>query len=138
MSVMKTICLASLAVFALSGCVISGGGMEEMVDHTIVTNSVPSGAAGQSPDQLSDQRTVRNAVSAADIKAPALQPIPWANADTGASGIVTAIQEVRAGGTICRQFRTSRQRFDGIALYDGEACTKGEGEWTLTRFSEGG
>lgn len=138
MPVLKTISLVSLAMVALSGCVISGGGMEEMVDRKTVTNSVPPAAPAESPDQLSDQRTVRNAVSAADIHDPVTHPISWANADTGASGVVTAIQEVRAGDMICRQFRTSRQRFDGVALYNGEACTKGEGEWTLTHFTEGG
>lgn len=137
MWVMRTIFLVWLQILALSGCVVSGGGVEEMVDHGIVTSSIVPAPASQSPDQLSDQRTVRNAVSAADIHAPAAQPIAWANADTGASGVVTAIQEVRAGDVICRQFRTSRQRFDGVALYNGEACTKGEGEWTLTHFSEG-
>lgn len=138
MPVMKAISLVSLLIVALSGCVISGGGEEDMVDRTIATGSVTPDATRPSPDQLSDQRTVRNAVSAADIHAPAAQPIAWANADTGASGVVTAIREKRAGDVICRQFRTSRQRFDGVALYDGETCTKGEGEWTLTRFSEGG
>jgi hypothetical protein len=51
--------------------------------------------------------------------------------------VISGIREHRAGNMICRQFRTSRQRFDGVALYNGEACTKGQGEWTLTRFSEG-
>lgn len=143
MHLIKQPSLALLLILPLSGCVISGSGMEEMVDRSIVTHSITrdSGAAGAAPaiepDQTSDQNTVRNAVSAADLAAAA-GSMPWANADTGASGVITAIQEVRAGDVICRQFRTSRQRYDGVALYDGEACTKGRGEWTLTRFNEGG
>ena len=81
--------------------------------------------------------TVRNAVSAADLSAASGEPRSWANADTGATGVITAIAESRAGDTICRTFQTSRQRFDGIALYKGETCTKGGGQWTLTRFAEG-
>ncbi|RYE83468.1 MAG: hypothetical protein EOP19_13790 [Hyphomicrobiales bacterium] len=114
--------------------------MEEMVDRSIVTNSIaPAKPAtpAEAPDQTSDRNMVRNAVSAADLHAAAEQPTAWANTDTGATGVITAIKEVRAGDVICRQFQTSRQRFDGVALYNGEACTKGQGEWTLTRFNEG-
>ena len=89
------------------------------------------------PDQDSDGRTVRNAVSAASLAGTAPATYAWANTDTGASGVITAIRETRAGDVICRSFKTSRQRYDGVALYDGEACTRGRGEWTLTRFSEG-
>lgn len=140
MQLIKATFLLCLSISPLSGCVISGGGMEEMVDRDAVTHSIPpavAAAAVVAPDQASDQNTVRNAVSAANLAAVPDQPMSWANADTGASGIITAITEVRAGDVICRQFRTSRQRFDGVALYDGEACTKGRGEWTLTHFSEG-
>ena len=129
-----------LPIMSLTGCVISGGGMEEMVDRSIVTNSIAPGAASAqavAPEQASDGKTVRNAVSSADLAAAADKPMAWANADTGASGVITAIREVRAGDMICRQFKTSRQRYDGVALYDGEACTKGRGEWTLTHFTEG-
>lgn len=131
-----------LALLALGGCtVISGAGMEDMVDRSTTTNSirpVQTAAATQpDPNQVSDSRTVRNAVSAADIGRIEAEPLAWVNADTGASGTITAIHEVRAGDQICRSFKTSRQSFDGIALYDGEACTSGRGEWTLTRFNEG-
>ena len=129
-----------LPILALSGCVISGGGMDEMVDQSIVTNSIkPSEAStpALAPEQASDGNTVRNAVSSANLAAAPEQPMAWANADTGASGVITAIRETKAGDVICRQFRTSRQRYDGVALYDGEACTKGQGEWTLTHFTEG-
>ncbi|GGD08116.1 RT0821/Lpp0805 family surface protein [Aureimonas glaciei] len=124
-------------IMSLSGCVISGGGMEEMVDRSIVTNSIAPAAPTIAPEQASDGNTVRNAVSSANLAAASEKPMAWANADTGASGVITAIHEVKAGDMICRQFRTSRQRYDGVAVYDGEACTKGRGEWTLTHFSEG-
>ncbi|WP_157944637.1 RT0821/Lpp0805 family surface protein [Mangrovicella endophytica] len=110
--------------------------MDDLVDHSIQTGSISAPADQTPPDQLSDQRTVRNAVSAAALAD--VGSLAWANADTGASGVITAIREVRDGNNICRSFKTSRQRFDGIALYNGEACTKGEGQWTLTRFNEEG
>lgn len=118
-----------------SGCVVLGG--DPGVDEGAVTSGIPPQAPTTPPDQASDQMTVRNAVSAIDLSAAEGEPRSWANADTGATGVITAIAESRAGDTICRTFQTSRQRFDGIALYNGEACTKGGGQWTLTRFAEG-
>lgn len=140
MQLIKVPFLVCLAISPLAGCVVSGGGMEDMVDRSVVTNSIAPAtpaAPAVAPDQASDRNTVRNAVSAADLDAATEQPMAWANTDTGASGVITAIREVRAGDMICRQFQTSRQRFDGVALYKGEACTKGQGEWTLTQFNEG-
>ncbi len=123
---------------SLTGCtVISGKGLEEVaVDKTLHTASIPPIDPAVAAETLSDSRTVRNAVSAADIARVDSEPLAWTNADTGASGTITAISETRAGDAVCRRFKTSRQRFDGVALYAGEACTTGQGVWTLTRFSE--
>ncbi len=130
--------IAVVLVAGLCGCtVISGKGLEEVaVDRTLTTASIPPIDPAVAAETLSDSRTVRNAVSAADIAKADGAPLAWSNADTGASGTITAIRETRAGDAVCRQFKTSRQRFDGVALYAGEACTTGQGEWTLTRFSE--
>lgn len=133
----RALLLASAAVSLSSCTVMNGNALENMVDHTLVTGSI---AAPPAPDreQISDSRTVRNAVSAADLSAIDTQPLGWVNADTGASGTIMSIVEERAGERICRSFKTSRQRFDGVALYAGQACTSGGGEWTLTSFAEGG
>ncbi|MFD2237253.1 RT0821/Lpp0805 family surface protein [Aureimonas populi] len=127
-SLFLTLCIA------VSGCtVISGQGLEDMVDRSLVTGSIAPPISD--PEIDSDGRAVRNAVSAADLSTVEARPLAWANPQTGATGSITAITEERAGGRICRAFTTSRQRFDGIALYAGEACTAGQGEWTLTRFT---
>ncbi|MEF2553094.1 RT0821/Lpp0805 family surface protein [Aurantimonas sp. A2-1-M11] len=139
------ILLAGLASLALGGCVIAGPDSPNMIDDTLITGSIapasPPAPADTSaiPDleRLSDRRTVRSAVSAADIEAAA-GSYPWANPQTGTSGVISALQEVREGSRICRTFQTSRQRFDGVSLYDGEACTTGAGEWALVRFVEKG
>ena len=131
----RPLAILLLASFC-GGCVVAGGGMEDGVDDKAVTSAIAPSTPATTPDQASDQMTVRNAVSAADLSATGSDR-PWANADTGATGVITAINESRAGDTICRTFQTSRQRFDGIALYNGETCTKGGGQWTLTRFAEG-
>lgn len=129
---------AGVLSLGLGGCVVSGPGMAGMVDAELITGSIASPAATPpNPEMVSDERTVRNAVSAADI-AGGESRHAWANPQTGANGVVTAIREVRDGSRICRSFQTSRQRFDGIALYHGEACTVGEGEWALVSFTEAG
>ncbi|MEC5321890.1 RT0821/Lpp0805 family surface protein [Aurantimonas sp. A3-2-R12] len=140
MALFKTLSMIAL-LLGLGGCVVSGPGLGDMVDNSFITGSIapavdaaPTQVAAQ-PDQVSDRRTVRNAVSAADIEGAGGR-YAWANPQTGANGVITALQEVRAGRQICRKFQTSRQRFDGIALYNGEACTVGEGEWALVRFDE--
>ncbi|WP_188052210.1 RT0821/Lpp0805 family surface protein [Aureimonas fodinaquatilis] len=133
--------LFGVAALMLGGCTIAGGGLEDMIDHSTITSSIARPAKVPPPagdaDQLSDGNTVRNAVSAAKLGS-GMEPLPWANAQTGAFGTITAISEVRTGPAICRSFTTSRQRFDGIALYSGQACTAGAGDWVLTQFSEAG
>ncbi len=134
--------LFSLILLApVAGCtVISGAALEEAaVDRSIHTASIaPAADPVKEAETLSDGRTVRNAVSAANVDRTSIEPLAWANAETGASGTITAIAERRAGDEICRTFTASRQRFDGVRLYAGETCTRGQGEWTLTRFNEGG
>ncbi len=132
---------ASCTLMLLGGCtVISGAALEDAakVDHSIHTASVAPAAPAASPETQSDGLTVRNAVSSANLDRSEAEPLAWSNTDTGATGTITAIEEKRAGDQICRSFKTSRQRFDGVAVYNGEACTRGSGEWTLTRFNEGG
>ncbi|KQT88063.1 RT0821/Lpp0805 family surface protein [Aurantimonas sp. Leaf443] len=133
--------LLLVALGLLQGCVVAGPSLEDAVDTGLVTGSIrPVPAAGEAsnPEVESDERTVRNAISAADIARLGEADVPWANSATGTSGVITAIQEVQEGGNLCRNFKTSRQRFDGIALYEGKACTRGDGEWTLVRFQENG
>ena len=128
--------LLSIAAFAACGCtVMNGDALEGALDRSIVTGSI---APPPPREDVSDSRTVRNAVSSADIASLRTAPLAWSNSDTGTSGAITSITEAREGNVVCRTFTTSRQRFDGVALYAGEACTRGEGEWVLTRFSESG
>ena len=128
------ILLAGLLALALGGCVVAG---PNAAPAPVSAADTADNSAIPDLERLSDRRTVRNAVSAADIEAAA-KSYPWANPQTGTNGVISALQEVRNGSRICRTFQTSRQRFDGVALYNGEACTTGAGEWALVRFDENG
>ncbi len=88
---------------ALSGCVsldLFGG---DKVDRSLSTASVPNQQNGSAQ---TDDVTIRNAVTSADLAKLADQPLPWANAATGSAGVVTAIHDnaplLRRGGSLFR------------------------------------
>lgn len=123
------------ATLPLSGCF--GGSMDlfgsDSVDTSISTNTIsPSRNSGGGSDEL----TVQNAVSSADLSKTGTNPLPWANATTGSAGVVTAIQENKTGNVICRDFSTTRHSYEGIAYFSGKTCTAGSGNWQLMSFDK--
>lgn len=127
----------ALALLLLGGCAAGGFSLDKAeTDPTILTGAV--GETSPAPvdvDQLSDENTVRNAVSSADIELMKGAPIPWANAQTGSRGAISSLVEEKVAGRLCRRFTTSRERFDGVSLYMGEACMVAPGAWTMKDFS---
>ncbi|MDG4876546.1 RT0821/Lpp0805 family surface protein [Mesorhizobium sp. WSM4935] len=124
------------AALSLAGCGAGGFSLEKIdVDRSIVTSSTPSSsAAPATADKDSDQTTIGNAVSSADIKELGGQPVPWANAGTGSRGAITELVELKDGGLTCRRFSATRESFDGVALYKGELCLAGAGGWRMQEF----
>jgi surface antigen len=120
------------ATLPISGCF--GGSMDLFgsdVDRSISTNTV---APKNTAEGRSDELTVQNAVSSADLSRTA-SPLPWANASTGSAGVVTAIEEQKSNGVVCRNFSTTRHSYEGIAYFSGKTCTAGSGQWQLMSFS---
>lgn len=104
-------------------------------DRALVTSAIapsaPAPAAAMKDDeQVSDQATIRNAVSSADLAALSGKPLAWANAATGSRGEISDLSE-RPG--TCRAFRATRESFDGVRLFRGETCLSA-GTWRMTRF----
>ncbi|WP_246660211.1 RT0821/Lpp0805 family surface protein [Rhizobium sp. FKL33] len=127
-----------LAPVCLSGCF--GGGMMpglDSADRSLTTGSVPAPTPAQT-EKESDENTVRNAVSSADLSKMGTASIPWANASTGSAGVISSITEETNGGFACRTFTTTRHSYRGISNFAGQACLVGEGEWRLVRFKEAG
>lgn len=87
-----------------------------------------------SSESASDEATIRNAVSSADIAALGGKPLAWANRETGSAGAVEAIEEFSASGRVCRRFNASRESYEGVHLYAGTACLA-DGIWRMTRFT---
>ena len=44
--------------------------------------------------------------------------------------------EVRDKSALCRTFKGSRESFDGVRLFNGEACMDSGGGWWMRKFEE--
>ncbi|NGO50926.1 RT0821/Lpp0805 family surface protein [Allomesorhizobium camelthorni] len=129
--------VALLAIMLpLCACASGGFSLEKAeIDQTILTGDVSQrGAPIADPERLSDEATIRNAVSSADLEGLDGMPLPWANAGTGSRGMITALAEHKDRGPLCRRFTTSRESFDGISLYQGEVCMVAPGAWRMETF----
>jgi hypothetical protein len=130
------LCITCLAM-PLAGCTsMDLFSSSEKVDRSIATGTVP--AKNQSETSLSDETTVRNAVSSADLAKVGASSLPWANTATGSAGVVEAIREDHDQGRTCRAFRTTRHSYEGIAVFAGQTCMTGSGDWMLTAFDKQG
>lgn len=127
--------LPLIAAAMLSGCMGTSFDLFDgspKVDRSIATNTI---ARGNKPiDARSDEATIQNAVTSADLGKLGKGPLPWANATTGSAGIVTAIREQKSDGLICRRFATTRHSYEGIAKFEGRTCVAGSGDWQLLSF----
>lgn len=118
----------------LGACMGSGFGlMDSGVDSNVTTQST---GAKKNSDTASDEATIRNAVSSADLGKLKGEPLPWANTDTGSAGVVSAISQTQAGELTCRDFTTTSHSFNGIAKYRGTTCLTPSGEWKLLNFEK--
>ncbi len=131
---LKAMLLAGL--LALGGCGAGGFSLAKAdVDRSVVTSAVSPAAAPGDANLAADQATIRNAVSSADVETLAGKELAWANPETGSRGAIVKLAEDKAGGRLCRRFTTTRESFDGVALFVGEACMAGYGAWRLESFS---
>jgi len=124
-----------MVAMLLAGCGAGGFSLQKAeVDRSLVTSSTPASATPIDSDRASDQTTIRNAVSSADIQELGGQAVPWANSGTGSRGSITELAEFKDRGQLCRRFTASRESFDGVALFKGEACLASAGVWLMQDF----
>ncbi len=111
-SLMQVLTLMAAAAI-LPGC--ASGGLDMLgvgTDKSIKTGTVAADSTGeQSADSevWSDEMTIRNAVSSANLTELGDEPLSWANADTGSQGAITQIREIERKGLRCRTFQASRR-----------------------------
>ncbi|MDX3925547.1 MAG: RT0821/Lpp0805 family surface protein [Shinella sp.] len=127
---------AAVSAMLLSGCM--GGGLDFASDMT-VDKAVKTGSVPGARDRLSDEITVKNAVSSTDLSRNAGTPVPWANTASGSAGVINQIAESHdPEGRTCRDFVTTRHSYQGIANFSGRTCLTRDGEWLLTAFDRQG
>ncbi|WP_424550298.1 RT0821/Lpp0805 family surface protein [Shinella sp.] len=134
-------CCLGIAAAMICGAVLSGcmSGLDMFsdsnVDKTVRTNTVTNG----NTERLTDEITVRNAVSSADILRTGGSPIPWANSASGSAGVISSIAENHDNnGRTCRDFVTTKHSYQGIANFSGRTCLGNSGEWLLLAFDRQG
>jgi hypothetical protein len=146
----RTGTLATALALALSGCMSAGVSdtlrVEAPALDRMTTGSIPA-AASQSPSQVAairfdahtDEATVASAVAQAlqtdsASQSPTGGLYPWANPITGSTGVISEFRDDDTG-VPCRAFTTTIHRYDGIALFEGRACTIDGGQWQMTSLA---
>ena len=129
--------LSLTAALPLAACGTHGFSIEDAVaDRSLVTGAISPQQPGPASDPaaLSDELTIRNAVSSAAVDEVGEAGIGWANAGTGSRGTIREIHERRDDGFLCRSFTASRESFDGVHLYRGETCLGAAKLWVMKAF----
>ena len=108
---------------------------QSKVDRTVLTGDIDAPEGGESEaGRISDEATVRNAVSSADVELLSGEALRWANPQTGARGSITGLIESTRDGRLCRGFVTTHENWDGVRLFRGEACMLSAGIWRMQEF----
>lgn len=120
----------------ISGCTATGPDLAGVAaDRSLTTSSVHTQPqVPEDRDHLSDEMTVRNAVSSADPSEFSDGALAWSNSDTGSRGVVSAVQETKENDHPCRAFSTTLESYAGVSLYRGEICLGENGLWTVRDF----
>lgn len=130
------LCVA--AGLLLAGCGTKGFSLESAaIDRSVETASIAPERPSLSGDavSLSDEATIRNAVSSAIVGEIGEDGIGWANAETGSRGAIRDVRESRAKEGLCRRFTASRESFDGVHLYHGMTCLTAANIWVMKSFA---
>lgn len=123
--------LSLCAALAAAGCGGRGFSIEDAApDTSIVTGSI----GPPQPSGVSDEVTIRNAVSSAIVDEIGEAGLGWANAGTGSRGAIREVRETRDGAYLCRSFAATRESFEGVHLYRGETCLNAAKQWAMHRF----
>lgn len=87
----------------------------------------------EDPTLNSDGRIISDMVSKTAFSTDKSTSLNWLNPETGSLGVISTVEE--NGNSHCRIFRTSREAYDGVALYNGEICEVSPGVWEVQNFS---
>jgi surface antigen len=126
-----------ICAFAASSCA-SGMNLSKIRSVDFLPTGSVSASRSKPVDHeaLSDETTIRNAVTSANLEHLDNAPLHWENKDTGSRGVVTGIEEYKDKYTLCRRFFATRESFDGVAAYRGDTCLTEGGYWWIKEFEQ--
>lgn len=151
--VVRSVPLAALAVFLLTGCAemagapkttigslggaavggliaAAAGGGGTGIAAGVIGGGLLGGLVGNVMDQR-DRQMAQAAASRALETAPSGTPVPWNNPDSGHSGTVTPVRTYQAQGTYCREYQQTVM-IDGQPQRSyGTACRRPDGSWQI-------
>jgi hypothetical protein len=118
------------ASLMLAGCA-GGFDLDRFgTDRSLTTGSI--GGEVRAPDgRLSDEAAIRSTIAAWMPGEVPPETVPWVNSNTGSTGAISRVADSAGEGRLCRAFQVSRESFDGVALYDGKACSEEGRAWSV-------
>lgn len=122
-----------LLVPALAGCLYRGdSAMDVLALDPVTTSSITPVATPVSvgAELQSDEKAIERSLASMALDTP----LPWANPQTGSNGVITSFSESPGNGMPCRNFRTTRHAYDGIAIFAGRVCQTPGMKWQVTRL----
>lgn len=126
------VCLRkAFAIAILSTCLYGcGGGMQGVmgkgIDAVLMTGSTPIPPVTDPNGPAILMALTQNPSAGAE----------WENPGDGARGTISAIDQKEEDGTPCLAFRSTRESYDGIHLYEGTACQTPRGVMALRSLTQ--
>lgn len=132
---MKLLSIKVITAFVLLGAIISiqGCAMKMNKDSDSGASFAPTPSFNAEDQTLSsDGRIISGMVAKTAFNGE--EPLNWLNPETGNIGVISTVQE--KDNEHCRTFRTSREAYDGVALYSGKICEVSPGVWDIKHLSQ--
>lgn len=121
----------ALAIAALATCLHGcGSGMQGVlgsgIDSVLKTGSTPA-------PQVTDPNGPAILMALTQNPEPGVE---WENAEEGSRGKISSVDRKEENGVPCLAFQSTRESFDGIHLYEGEACQTPRGIMALRSLTK--
>jgi len=126
-----SVCILGL----LQACaIVNPKGAAFTPDQTITGALAPAGEKLDDERLEKDARIIRDQLAQmAFVSEVDQHGLMWENDDTGSRGVISQVQSTQRDNRNCRIFKTTRESFDGVMIYEGQACETPSG-WILSRF----
>ncbi|KFB10774.1 hypothetical protein EL18_01814 [Nitratireductor basaltis] len=130
--------MLTMLAFTLAACVGAGRGLEttaRSIDRELTTATIAPQKPTLPEIMLEDIPFMLSALTNVPEEADSTQSLRWENVETGARGVLTA-SATTADTPSCRAVTTTRESFEGINLYQGEACRLPSGSWFMKHLEK--